>query len=85
METTEQAITTTESALSNAEQVVTTTETALSNAEQLDTIIQGIDQLNTYLGSAIVIAGIVISFVLVRFLWRYIFKPILRDYIKLPL
>lgn len=57
----------------------------VESAEQLDSIIEGINQLNTYIGSAIVIGGIVLSFFIVRFLWRLIFKPILRDFIKLPL
>ena len=66
-----------------------TTESAIQAAEmtedQLNTIISGLNQLNTYIGAIIVIAGIVISFVIVRFLWRFIFKPILRDYIRLPM
>ena len=53
--------------------------------EQVDTLIAGVDQLNVYIGSAIVIAGIIISVLIARFLWRLIFKPILRDYLKLPL
>ena len=61
------------------------TESAIQTTEQLDTIITGLNQLNTYIGVIIYIAGIIISFFLARFVWRFVFKPILKDYIKFPI
>lgn len=62
----------------------TTTE-AITYSAQLDTIITVLNQLNTFIGVIIYVFGIVISFVIARFLYRFIIKPILRDYVKLPI
>jgi hypothetical protein len=61
-----------------------TTITAIQ-LEQLQQISDGIGKINTYLGVFLVIGGIVISFLVVQFLWRYLFKSVLRDYVKLPI
>ena len=71
--------------LSYFEMEVKTLENTTDTALQLAQISDSIAQTNTMIGAIIVISGIVISFVIVQFLWRYIFKPILRDYVKLPL
>ncbi len=51
----------------------------------VEQLIEGVNQINVYLGTFLVVGGIVISVLLTRFIWRYVFKPILRNYIKLPL
>lgn len=61
-----------------------TEELVLSQTE-VEQLIEGVNQINVYLGSFLVVGGIVISVLLTRFIWRYVFKPILRNYIKLPL
>jgi flagellar biosynthesis/type III secretory pathway M-ring protein FliF/YscJ len=55
-----------------------TTDTSLLILEQLT-------YTNTLISFVIVLVGIVLSFIIVRFLWRLLFKPILRGFIKLPL
>ena len=71
--------------LSYFEMEVKTLENTTDTALQLAQISDNLARTNTLIGSIILISGIVISFVIVQFLWRYIFKPILRDYVKLPL
>lgn len=62
-------------------------ETSLSGitAEQGQQIIEGINKTNDFIAAGIVISGIVLAFVITRFLWRLMIKPVLRDYMKLPM
>lgn len=59
--------------------------TAGITAEQGQLIIEGIEKTNNFIAMGIVVAGIVLSFVIARLVWRVAFKPILRDYMKFPL